>query len=257
MIVEEQKQRLAPQKCPLCGQMNDVMVNGHVPEGTEHLAVNKDKGYSFCNCRNVFYTDWPENPVSPYDQDYERKYNSECAISNVKHYRLYLEMIKKMGIKDNAHFVELGAASDAMLEVAKEMGMSATGIDIMNRKSNFPFINANFDLIDEKDIPKSDIFFMSHVCEHFKYPIENMKKIFNSMNDKGYLFVSMPDPYFIDWRSPYKWGHWHLKEHHIMWDMLSFCELLEEIGFEILYKTHNPDYGFICLGDFHLVARKK
>jgi hypothetical protein len=70
------------------------------------------------------------------------------------------------------------------------------------------------------------------------------------------LFVAMPDPYFIDFSDPYKWGHWHLKEHHMFWDMDSFCAMMERHGFKTVRKHRNVGYDFICIGDYHLIFQK-
>ena len=103
-----------------------------------------------------------------------------------------------------------------------------------------------------------DCIWMSHVIEHLRLPITAIKNIRNCLNDDGLVFISMPDPFFIDWNDPKKWGHWALREHHILWDMDSFIEVMEENGFECLQSER---YGlkrlFVCVREYHLIFRKK
>jgi hypothetical protein len=40
------------QECPLCKRMNRIVMHG-LHDGTEK---HPDMGYSFCNCKNIFYT---------------------------------------------------------------------------------------------------------------------------------------------------------------------------------------------------------
>ena len=256
MITQENEKRIAPQKCPLCGNLQDVIVNGWIKGEKEgELLINKDKGYSFCNCKNVFFTDWSNMKKEVYNQEYIDKYNGEPAIGCIKNYRIYLKKVLEFMVNyEGYRFLEIGSTNDAILDEAKSMGFITTGLDISDRNSRHPFIHYNFE--DWKSDNKYDFIFASHIFEHFKEPLEAIKKCNQLLKNKGFLFIAMPDPYFIDWQNPYVWGHWHLEEHHILWDMDSFAKELELRGFEILIKKHNIDYAFICINDFHILARK-
>lgn len=51
------------QECPLCGAHQRMMIKGlYVEKGKSSLYP--DMGYSFCNCRNIFFTKW-ENVTRP------------------------------------------------------------------------------------------------------------------------------------------------------------------------------------------------
>lgn len=51
------------QECPLCGTKQRMMIRGvYVENGKSQLFP--DMGYSFCNCRNIFFTKW-ENVTRP------------------------------------------------------------------------------------------------------------------------------------------------------------------------------------------------
>jgi len=47
------------QKCPICGRINDMVIQGarEVGDGDKKKnMIYPDMGYSFCNCHNIFYT---------------------------------------------------------------------------------------------------------------------------------------------------------------------------------------------------------
>jgi hypothetical protein len=51
------------QDCPFCGQPNRIVVKGTYKVG-DKIELHPDMGYSFCNCRSVFYTN-KRNVVNP------------------------------------------------------------------------------------------------------------------------------------------------------------------------------------------------
>ena len=53
------------QECPLCGRSNRVVVKG-VYVYNDKLETHPDMGYSFCNCKSIFYTR-PENVLDRVD----------------------------------------------------------------------------------------------------------------------------------------------------------------------------------------------
>lgn len=45
------------QECPFCGAMQPMMIRGRWTENNE-VRLYPDIGYSFCNCKDIFYTDY-------------------------------------------------------------------------------------------------------------------------------------------------------------------------------------------------------
>jgi hypothetical protein len=70
----------------------------------------------------------------------------------------------------------------------------------------------------------------------------------------GLIFISMPDPFQINWGDHYAWGNFVLRQHHIMWDRDSFCEEMEKIEFTTIFKRRN--YDVRRLRDYHLLFKK-
>ena len=61
------------QKCPLCSRMNRMVVLGVYKLG-DKVSRHPDIGYSFCNCKCIFYTDYSNIKVKTHSgfQYYEK-----------------------------------------------------------------------------------------------------------------------------------------------------------------------------------------
>ncbi len=260
MITKENPKRLAPQNCPLCNEPQDVIVNGHYPLTAEiggDIGFDKDRGYSFCNCRNIWFTNWEHMNQLVYDQDYVKRYDSQHMSDILRNYHTqYLQEVARH--KPNGSFMEIGCINPALLNAFRASGYKTTALDMMKHDvGENDFIEGNFETIPFTPAAKFDVIWASHVFEHFKDPIGAAAKCNELLTPGGLLFIAMPDPFFIDFKDIKTWQHFHLNEHHIMWDMDSFAEVIEENGFEIVFKKHNTSYEFICIGDFHIMAKKK
>lgn len=271
MIVQEPSHKLAPQKCPFCQQEQDIIFNGHTPTGKDNeVKFDTERGYSFCNCRNIHFTDWANIKQEVYDAGYEKKYQTETVRNFMEAYaKKYLPLLLAPFTKAECdeRFLEIGAVSPYLLDAAKAIGYETFALDIISHKfkghkniaCDFEKFGRGF-MYPEKALFSGDnqfeVIWASHIFEHFKDPIEAARKCYDLLTYGGALFVAMPDPFFIDFQRPEKWGHWHLEEHHILWDMDSFIEMMEEVGFTCFYKYRNPGGEFICIGDYHLIFRK-
>jgi SAM-dependent methyltransferase len=251
------------QICPLCGTEHPIFIQGIVrnPEKERMFLPVLDRGYSFCNCRNIFFTDWSNMDSRVYDEGYHDKYQTKESTEAIRRYSEYFPlMIEHKAIES---FAEIGAINTALLDEAKEMGWKTTGIDINpNAKSDKHEImiwDVESGLNGDYGRAMTDTFdviFASHIFEHFKDPLKVAKNLKAALNDSGLLFVAMPDPWFIDWTRPHTWVHWHLREHHILWDMESFIEALEELGYKCVFSKRNDTPKFTCWGDYHLLFQK-
>lgn len=246
------------QDCPYCGMKHPVLVQGLVshPEDGNVRNIVLDRGYSFCNCMNIFYTDWSNMDQRVYDESYEAKYNTDLMDKLMyKYVEAYYAPIKTINPSIKT-FAEIGAINPVLLDAAKKENWRTICLDI---NPNIKYEDHEVKICDmEKGSldEQVDVIWASHIFEHFKDPLEVASNLYKSLNDNGILFVAMPDPSFIDWRDPHTWVHWHLREHHILWDMESFIEQLEKIGFTCKVANRNDGLGFICFGDYHLIFQK-
>lgn len=231
------------QACPLCGEEHPIIIRGVAPDlenGSLHIV--HDRGYSFCNCWNIFYTDWKNIQQSIYDESYVNKYDcddpKQIAEFEINKFLILMKRFKP----DIKTFFEIGTIQDYVLDIVKAQNIETAGLDIANTKSKHTLITANF----ENDIPdlkcKYDVIWASHVFEHFKDPKTALIKIQNMLNKDGLLYVAMPDTFFIGFtnESIYCWD-WNVLEHHILWGMDSFVEFAEKLGYKCLFKERSTD----------------
>jgi SAM-dependent methyltransferase len=251
------------QPCPFCGQKQPVYIRGlHLTtvegnDGRLDKMVHPDLGYSFCNCKNIWYTNWSNIWQSLYDEMYEEKHKVFTAEGVFKKYlhnlesQIFPDDIPLWKIK----FLDLGSVTPYLLDVAKTYGVQTIGCDIIPHKDfGHKLIVGDFEKVQIDE--KFDIIFASHIFEHFHYPLVALQKCFDLLNPKGRLFVAQPDTFFIDWNNVYTWLNWHVREHHIFFDKDTFVEEAEKIGFQTLMNKRNVDFLMHVTGDMQLVFRK-
>jgi predicted SAM-dependent methyltransferase len=242
------------QKCPLCGEMKPINITGMAKllEDDSKYSFVADKGYSFCNCRNVYFTDWSNIDQAIYDDRYVERYASGVAIENTKEVgKEYLQDITE--IVDGGKLLDVGSINDAILDVFCDH-FETYSLDIIGRESKHKQIIGNFEEIEIDG--KFSVIWASHIFEHFRDPISAIKKCYDLLEPNGMLFIAMPDPYFINYADVYSWGHWNIREHHIFWDLYSFIKECEMVGFEKWLSVRNVESKYICNGDFHILLRK-
>ena len=235
------------QMCPLCGMPQEGFVQGTITVNGEYK-LQDDKWYSFCNCHNIFFTDWSNMKQEVYDESYQKKY--EGAPINKKITDNYHRVFNAIPVYGGT-FVEVGVVTDQVMDIAKVRGFDPIAVDINSTtKTKYPLIIGSLDESTDK-IPMTDVIWLSHVVEHLKNPIDVMTKLFDRLNPEGCIYVSMPDPWFIPWENPHCWAHWHCQEHHIMWDMDSFIDMMIGLGYELV-TSYRRSYG----ADYHIIMRR-
>lgn len=208
------------QKCPLCKEDKILVAQGlfKVNDDAEPQTF-PDRGYSFCNCKNIWFTDWANIDTS---------YKFENESVEVLQYYLKKGIIKNKGYGKNK-FSCLGNAPKTKQE-AERLGFETA------------------------DANSFDIIWSYHMLEHERYPLTMLQAYYELLNKDGILFIAMPDPFFIDFSDIYEWGHWLMRENYIMWDMDSFCDEAEGIGFKIEKKIRNTEVKL--WKDQHLIFKK-
>ncbi len=248
------------QKCPFCKTEHPIIVRGHVknPE-TEEPSLVEDRGYSFCNCKNIWYTDWSNIDFRVYDNLYFEKYDIEQTRKMFDYACEVHFPIFKEHNTDIKSFLDIGAIHDGILDNAKLEGWDTYGLDINEtiKSNNHKRIFGNIENLEIlQKAGKHDVIWMSHVMEHLKTPLKTLENLYDTLNNNGLLYIAMPDPYFINYYSVYEWGHWALREHHILWDLDSFIKEAQKIGFKCVYRNRNLMTAFICVRDFQVILKK-
>jgi len=238
------------QKCPLCGMTHPVTVLGVVRDKQGKRKQVPDKGYSFCNCNNIWFTDWSNMDQDCYDESYKDRYDNPITSKAIAAYSRYFPMLENV-----KKFLEIGCINEALLDKAKEQGWDTFAADI-NPTVQGKHTRITCNVEDKKsleNLPKMDVIWASHIFEHFKDPIQVAFELKYKLNKGGYLFVAMPDPWFINFNKVYDWDHWAIREHHILWDMDSFCDVLIKLGYKLVMSKRNCLTDMICNRDYHLL----
>jgi cyclopropane fatty-acyl-phospholipid synthase-like methyltransferase len=233
----------ALQTCPLCGEEHITIMHGIVGDLEDYTKkqICLDRGYSFCNCRNIFYTKYENIDKSVYDKRYYEKYNTENIKAIAQKEIEVLYPILKQHNKNIKTFLEIGCIRDYVLDYVAKEGVKTTGLDIFPHESKHELIVADFE--DYQLLKnKYDVIHASHIFEHFEYPGAQLDKCKLMLNDGGLLYVAMPNTLFIDFRknNPLLWD-WHIQEHHILWNMDDWVEFTEEHGFKCVNKRQGLD----------------
>lgn len=230
------------QTCPLCGERQPIIIHGLSADlETGHMKMCADMGYSFCNCRNVFFTDWSNIKQDVYDEGYHLKYKTrDIEVIAKGEFKKFLKVIKQLGYDPQSIF-EIGAITDDVLDSAKEAGLETFGNDIFEHPSQHQLIFGNFE--NEDFLPRTDLIWASHVFEHFRDPGAQLNRCKSALSPNGILYIAMPDTFAIDFDNPsntMNWD-WNVREHHILWGMESFIEYAAEHGLKCVYSERNID----------------
>lgn len=245
------------QACPLCTEKHPILIKGLVDKG-EHIEVTEDKGYSFCNCSNIFYTGsvlWNELDAI-YDKDYAKKYEPYAKLFfNIAN--KYIKVFSELGV-DGGRMIDIGPASTVVMGAFAGAGYETACLDFVEHPIENSYVGNYEKLMPSVLVDKGlyDVVWMSHIFEHFFNPSLAVMKLRYIMKTGGLVFIAMPDPWQIDWREPYSWRHWWVNEHHILWDMDSFIKYVEAYGFECVHRLHNCTDKFMTNGDYHLIFRR-
>ena len=241
------------QKCPFCDEDKIVIANGIIGTAEKPKMVY-DRGYSFCNCKNIWFTDWKNIDQELYRGDTVEKNHStndnyKKGIKEVFQHHLKYQTVHNKGC-DNNKFLDLGSITPTVLDEAKRLGFETTGVDMYPRNDfGHAMIQGDFEVMNICD--KYDLIWASHIFEHFKYPLKALEKCYDLLGEGGELFIAMPDPFFIDFMNIHNFSHFLLRSHHIIWDMDSFVEEAEKIGFKVGLKRRN--FIVNVISDMHIV----
>ena len=198
-----------------------------------------DRGYSFCNCRNIFFTDWKNIDLRVYDDDYVKRCEGDQRDRELENEKQW-EVAQRF-CPNAKSILNIGDYDDRFFNLLKKSSwknMEFTAIDIIPRESKYEFILANF---DEWDTDRTfDIVWMSHCTEHVKDPVALVKKVTKMLNPGGIFFNAMPDTNHIDWND-YIDFPFLVSEHHTLWNLYDWSDFVESYGLKNVYKNLSHD----------------
>lgn len=162
-------------------------------------------------------------------QPYTERYIHDLGIANLR-INNYETLIKDF---NKGKLLDIGSGNGAFVDACRNQGMEAFGIDLgLLGNPVYTLKGKNFVKTDFQN--KFDIITMHDVFEHLVDPIEYLHKIFDTLNDEGYLIIDYPN-YYVDAGK----HHWRPIQH--LWYMNNdeMVDILELNDYRII-GIHKP-----------------
>ena len=168
---------------------------------------SKNKGeliVCFCNsCSMVSQTPIPtEHQVEQYYATEYRQDYKQVFVPKLKHiYRAGNLALNRLGFltKNNVasgNLLDVGAGGGEFTYISSQLGFDSTGIEPNIGYSNYAKdqYQANVKTGQLADVDgKFDVITMFHVMEHIPDPIKTFKKLYDLLNEDGFLFIEVPN----------------------------------------------------------------
>ena len=184
--------------CALCHDNNFKLISEKDSKSKVKLIV------CFCNSCSMV----SQNPI-PTEQQVEQYYATEYRQDykqvfepKLKHiYRAGNLALDRLGFltKNNVasgKLLDVGAGGGEFTYVSSQLGFDSTGIEPNIGYSNYAKdqYHANVKTGQLADVDgKFDVITMFHVMEHIPDPIKTFKKLYDLLNEDGFLFIEVPN----------------------------------------------------------------
>jgi len=208
-----------------------------------------DKKYKvrICEC-GLGITEVTEDSIAKEAND--TMYNNISQRMNIYFYELRghiiaryqdtLKLIEKC-VPPGKKILEIGSNIGFTLNIAKDNGYDITGCELNDKCRETSKLL--WDIPVERDFfeikEKFDIIVMCDVLEHLPDPNTALKKIHSLLNDKGLLFIQLPNrqsKFCLKLKE--KWSFWCVPDHRSHFTVKSLSALLAKNGFsEKFHRT--------------------
>lgn len=131
-------------------------------------------------------------PIPGSGMDYE----SEYASARVDKFRTTFKMLLTY-VPGARNILDIGAATGEFLSIAREHGLSVSGIELSSHacgraKDNYGFDFHQVRIEDYHGNEKYDLIHMNHVFEHFVSPHTAIERINSLLSPGGMIYVEVP-----------------------------------------------------------------
>jgi len=156
-------------------------------------------------------------------------------------YQDTLNLIKNTSFPSGKKILEIGSNIGFTLNIAKNNGYDVTGCELNDKCREISKLL--WDIPVEKDFfeinEKFDIIIMCDVLEHLPDPNAALIKIYSLLNDKGVLFIQLPNRQSkLCLKLKENWWFWCVPDHRFHFTVESLSALLKKSGFkEKFYRT--------------------
>ena len=184
--------------CALCHHNNFKLISEKDSKSKGELIV------CFCNsCSMVSQNPIPtEHQVEQYYATEYRQDYKQVFVPKLKHiYRAGNLALNRLGFLTNNNvasgkLLDVGAGGGEFTYVSSQLGFDSTGIEPNIGYSNYAKdqYQANVKTGQLADVDgKFDVITMFHVMEHIPDPIKTFKKLYDLLNEDGFLFIEVPN----------------------------------------------------------------
>ena len=242
-----------PKTCPVCGRPTICAYS--VTEENEEDRFNKGTGLFFkCSCGIVFQNEFPKD--QPYDDDHVNRYvaSKEFKDRSIHAQRTYINLLEELTY--GRRWLDVGYCYENPMNWLRERGWICWGIDKHHLVPEDKFhLKGNFEDYDFRE-KEFDVIWMGHVLEHFKDPVEALKRAYVLLPEDGVVVITTPDVDFMYQTSPIRFPHWKHSEHYIMWNKESLKREAEKAGFQVIMCRSNFSERFMAWFDVHIILQK-
>jgi 2-polyprenyl-3-methyl-5-hydroxy-6-metoxy-1,4-benzoquinol methylase len=187
------------------------------------------------------------------DSDPEFVSQNSSRILTFKKHLKWLEQEMKLD-KQSDQILDIGSAGGAFLEAARQLNISAVGLEInpwlvnwgiSNYKINLKVGNIEGILANTNKYKAISLW---DVLEHLPNPQASLKIITSKIEKKGYLILSLPNTDSVSFKLM-RWS-WpmHLDVHLLYFNSISIEKLLEKYNYQLVSKKTNRQtlsFGYI------------
>ena len=110
---------------------------------------------------------------------------------------------------------------------------------------NYILYKTSYEKFLNKTHKKYDGIIMLDILEHFKSPLNNLKKTLKILNENGFLIIQTPNYQSLMAKICKNWSWWMLEDHKYLFSQKSIKIILEKSGYKIVYfKTYEDFFDF-------------
>jgi len=253
-------------RCPLCNSDNlkifkEGTINTKTISAEDFKITDSTYGsiWDFSKCSSCSFVF--SNPridekslIEFYSQIEDKEYTDEWE-GREKNFRTIIKRLKKMNVQGSS-LLDIGAASGIFVNLAREEGYTAVGIEpsaqlVNEAKEKFgvDIIKGTVDNFDARE--QFDIVTMLDLIEHVNDPEIFLKKVSPLIRKDGVLVIVTPD---VNSLAAKFFGNrwWHYRTAHVhFFNLKSLTYLLEKLGF-VIEKKHRFAWNFTF---FYLATR--
>jgi 2-polyprenyl-3-methyl-5-hydroxy-6-metoxy-1,4-benzoquinol methylase len=256
--------------CPVCGYQK---IYAWMDVFDQLVKTKKRYNVKKCGKCGLFFVDpQPKNLSSLYPEEKyvfysEKKNNNQNKYSLIKPlWRLIIRIIYGKNAwliknKNKQTLLDIGCASGDYLKQMENTGWEVTGVEpskkatLNAKKLGLMVINSTFEKAKIKK--KFDLITLRYVIEHFKNPIQALKKANKMIKPNGVIILSTPNTDSVEFKIfKQNWGAFEVPRHLFLFNKKNIKIALEKSGLEPI-KFENELYPASTIIGIDNLTKKK